>query len=391
MDTVKMVVVVDRETAIKAGRNQYGKVVVDVDVSQLSAAQRDILAGLPLNYIDRSDVANPYAAHPHLSDQIVLPPVGDASMESVRILLDARPEALSAYQQAQEEKIRKEDENVEAKCTEIMNGEKRNEILRKIVAGNSFTNATPFYGDKYTQWWDAHQVEFASELDVLRAEIELKKKAEEERIDQLCRERAEKVIAAGIEGLLQRDDDNEWEARRLSESEYGRHYGPVKALRERAVADAERRNAEERTTRKNQINAWVSAHGSENQKGRHALNLLPVDEVLDAMRDEAFISLDSFPRYQKIKRDDLDHDEYCEAGISCDVNAADHLTPEQYDQFAAITRTVAKPECKMTGAQVEALAHVCECKGSCDATLSRMSARVTLQVGAFTFTREYAL
>ncbi len=95
-------------------------------------------------------------------------------------------------------------------------------------------------------------------------------------------------------------------------------------------------------------------------------------------------SLDSFPRYEKIKKGDLDHSEYCGAGISCSVLDADHLTAEQYDQFAAIQK--AAPQ----GAKIEALAHECECK-ECDAKLARLSAKVSLAVGAFAFTREYAL
>jgi hypothetical protein len=42
---------------------------------------------------------------------------------------------------------------------------------------------------------------------------------------------------------------------------------------------------------------WIAAHGSEDQRGRHAAGLLPIEEVIDALADEAFASVADLPRY----------------------------------------------------------------------------------------------
>jgi hypothetical protein len=42
---------------------------------------------------------------------------------------------------------------------------------------------------------------------------------------------------------------------------------------------------------------WVAAHGSEDQRGRHAAGLLPMAEVVDALTDDAFALVADLPRY----------------------------------------------------------------------------------------------
>ncbi|MGE3844024.1 MAG: hypothetical protein AB7I50_20830 [Vicinamibacterales bacterium] len=42
---------------------------------------------------------------------------------------------------------------------------------------------------------------------------------------------------------------------------------------------------------------WVAARGSEDQRGRHAAGLLPIEEVIDALADEAFASVADLARY----------------------------------------------------------------------------------------------
>lgn len=47
------------------------------------------------------------------------------------------------------------------------------------------------------------------------------------------------------------------------------------------------------------IAAWVAERGSEDQRGRHAAGLLPVEEVIDALTDEAFAAVSDIPRYSR--------------------------------------------------------------------------------------------
>lgn len=45
------------------------------------------------------------------------------------------------------------------------------------------------------------------------------------------------------------------------------------------------------------IAVWVAENGSEDQRRRHAAGLLPITEVIDALTDEAFATVDDMPRY----------------------------------------------------------------------------------------------
>lgn len=51
--------------------------------------------------------------------------------------------------------------------------------------------------------------------------------------------------------------------------------------------------------RKQAIAAWVDASGSPDQRARHAAGLLPMEEAIDAMTDEAFAPLAAYPRYER--------------------------------------------------------------------------------------------
>ena len=42
---------------------------------------------------------------------------------------------------------------------------------------------------------------------------------------------------------------------------------------------------------------WVAAHGSDDQRGRHAAGLLPVAEAIEALTDDAFAAVADLPRY----------------------------------------------------------------------------------------------
>jgi hypothetical protein len=44
---------------------------------------------------------------------------------------------------------------------------------------------------------------------------------------------------------------------------------------------------------------WVARHGSDDQRARHAAGLLPAEEVIEALTDEAFSAVDDMPRYPR--------------------------------------------------------------------------------------------
>lgn len=45
------------------------------------------------------------------------------------------------------------------------------------------------------------------------------------------------------------------------------------------------------------VTEWLAAHGSEDQRGRHAAGLLPIEEVIEALADDAFAGVADLPRY----------------------------------------------------------------------------------------------
>ena len=67
----------------------------------------------------------------------------------------------------------------------------------------------------------------------------------------------------------------------------------ARAVRQAQVAEGVRVHEE----RKHAIAAWVAAHGTSEQQARHAAGLLPMDEAIEAMADEAFAPLADYPRY----------------------------------------------------------------------------------------------
>jgi hypothetical protein len=51
--------------------------------------------------------------------------------------------------------------------------------------------------------------------------------------------------------------------------------------------------------KKRAIADWISAHGSPEQRARQAAGMLPMDEAIEAMADEAFVPLRGLPRYAR--------------------------------------------------------------------------------------------
>jgi len=91
-------------------------------------------------------------------------------------------------------------------------------------------------------------------------------------------------------------DTDEGPARDLVREAFRRFRTDVKADAERRAKDRgehDRRHEE----RKLAVDKWVAAHGTEEQKARHAAGLLPIREVIEALTDEAFQALADRPVY----------------------------------------------------------------------------------------------
>lgn len=93
-------------------------------------------------------------------------------------------------------------------------------------------------------------------------------------------------------------DRDEPPARDVPEEAHRRFRADERARRERNLGEHARRIALHEEKRRF-IAAWIAAKGTQDQRERHAVGLLPVTEIVDAMADEAFAPLCDWPRYKR--------------------------------------------------------------------------------------------
>ncbi len=138
------------------------------------------------------------------------------------------------------------------------------------------------------------------------------------------------------------------------------------------------------------INSWVETFGDSNQKGRLKLNLLPDGEVLTEIRDTVFEKLDGFPRYEKIKSDEISCScEYDHQEIEFNVTDSDSATPEEFELLNGIMELM--PEAKVILRDHIGFCERCHNNDLPDGEIQRKSILVTVEHGSFTLSREYAV
>jgi hypothetical protein len=155
--------------------------------------------------------------------------------------------------------------------------------------------------------------------------------------------------------------------------------------------DARLSDAKEQAKEK-QVAEWVGAKGTASQQERLKAGVLPRQEILDAIKAEAFAPADQKPgvfEYEPVTRENLhaDIELYDDHGhgVACEYNALTELTAVQFETYTAI-------KAALPGATLELRTHHCTCKDSdCNAEMDRDSVKAVLTVGALTFTKEYKL
>jgi hypothetical protein len=134
--------------------------------------------------------------------------------------------------------------------------------------------------------------------------------------------------------------------------------------------------------------AWVAERGTDSQRARLAAGVLPIVEVMAAVRAETFAALDDgTPRYERLAREDMATPDEgdCEHGDpNYDADTATELTEAQFAALSAIK--AAAP----AGSIVQARIHTASCD-DCKKTTSRYSALVTVDWHGTELSREYAL
>lgn len=347
MKTTKMRINVDQTTAIREGKNQYGTTVIDINPADLTPEQRATLAASWMEYDRENGLTIPYPQR-DFSD---LPKIGEATIETARIILDAHAAAkIKAAREAAEKKVRdaaEKKQRHENTITQIL-GE-TDDWLSDHIEKSHPAVAPNYYRGFYIHYEGTEVV-----------------------TDPRLAEKMDRAIA------LRDIRDKERAAREKKEAE------------ERA--DLARAEAEKDARKKQQIADWVAAKGTDNQKKRAALNLLPQDEVLNALRDEAFAPLAAFARYEKITKSDVPcHCEDCdEPKIKFSTNTETEATAEDFDRMEQI-------QAALSGAVLTLRWHRGYCEtcsdpeDDSDGVFERHSIRVAITAGEFDFTREYAV
>ena len=355
METIKIHIRVDQSEAIRQGKNHYGDAVIEINPADLTPEQRNTLATCE-TWQENSRAE--YIRSPHYSvgfSSKALPQVGEATLETARVLLDALAEwRIRRVKEVEEEKIRAAAEKkrqIEDNIAQIL--AQTDEWLADNIEGGRPINSPAYYRGFYIRRESADVYTDPRVADKMDRAIILQESRNRERVE---RERAMQEKKEAAEKILIEAD-----------------------LRKRV-----------------QIADYVTAHGTENQKKRAALNLLPDDEVLNMMRDEAFAPLAGFERYEKITKHEIIAAGYCDCDddyadsdrFTYDVNDATEASAEDFETMEKIMDL-------MPGATVTLREH----QGYCDTCyekddemiIIRNSIRVAVTVGAFGFTREYAV
>ncbi len=142
------------------------------------------------------------------------------------------------------------------------------------------------------------------------------------------------------------------------------------------------------------IALWVAAHGTPEQQTRHAAGMLPMEEAIDGMTDEAFAAVGDRPLYARdgaarLQAHLRQYPQYAEASVTeldLIVTGA-----EAVKATAAQWALVQELHGLVPDATVNLRVHTLAWKNDRQApTLTLFGVVVTLRVGTFTLRREYA-
>lgn len=328
MKKVTVTAYVSRETAIKARLKTYGEIEIEVDPATLTETQRETLARVSV-----LGTATPIPVPGYPGKTIWLPAVPADIAQRVPEYLDAIAAALH-------------DAAAKYDTEKAVLAERSREAIEKALV-------MPM-----GSWVKSGVIEMPGHFYSLEVPADLK-------------------VRYDFRRALELAIRDEADAKRRAEDAAKRE-----ALRKEEKEEAEAKAA--------QIAAWVESKGSPSQQARRKRGLLSTDEVVNAIREEAFAPLAEFPRYDKITAEHVE-ESYgygYEPRITCSVEDADTATD---DQFATLTAI----EAAMPGCTAVLRLHQCVPKDS-DAdedeahAVIRHSVLVSIKVGAFEFSREYA-
>jgi hypothetical protein len=140
---------------------------------------------------------------------------------------------------------------------------------------------------------------------------------------------------------------------------------------------------------------WVERRGTLDQKARHAAGVLPLEEAIEGLSDEAFAGVGDRPRYlrdgvQRLEAHLRQFPRYADVVLQkrdlvVRSDIAQHATPRQWEWHAALRDA-------LPNAQVTLRTHRLSWRPDPDApSVTQVTALVTMRSGPFTLRREFAL
>ena len=145
-----------------------------------------------------------------------------------------------------------------------------------------------------------------------------------------------------------------------------------------------------------QIGLLLQEHGTDNQRERYAVGLLPEDELLALARYELFLPFAPFRRWAKLEVGDVRHERNCNGGVvtfsTCEPGS---LTHDEWSLFKQITVAIDAANggaLKWHGvtATFALVEHVGRCS-VCQAEAFGRAANIRIEWAGRPLSREYAL
>lgn len=332
---MQITVQLDKGDAVRLGHNNYGDIAIPVDVAELSQDERDYLA----SYHGGSRTINmnlKYAENGTLHWQL-FPPTTEGLRDLIRFTIE-KNQAEKKYEEAQQEDRRLRDHEAQAKHLAI-----RDQVIGYLLT----LGAQEFYS--------ATSGGFVS---IPGSSVSAPK-------SELLRDaRLEGQIIAAEAWVEQWRRDNA-ERQRLEDEEAQR----------------------KQTAKETQMAAWISTRGTASQQRRAAANLLDEQEIIDAMRNEAFEVLSSYEQYALMKKDEVCTCEYEPCRVSYSSKPADSATETEFSQLEQIQKLIQSVH---PSAVVQLRVHTGESE-TCENVVTRKGIKVSVQIGEFTFTREFGV
>lgn len=334
-ENIRALVEITEETAIRAGLKTFGKRIVKFDPATLSVAQREEFLTCPKEqcYKHEYKIRNLHLIN--LDNNVFSTRIGTdvttADEETIKDLLDLRISMRMQHEEKLLEEAEKEAEKIEHQIIKLV-AMPVNKLVRDIGYGNE-----PF----------EIRIQYFHNLP-----------ADDQRVAKKRSEACEIVDS-------------------LNKTHKAKRYE-----KEKTVLEAAERRQE-------QLNNWVMCYGNKNQKARHALNLLPENEILDALRNKAFECLDSCTRFERLTDEDVCICEYNdgESHVDYESQPSTEATECQFDAMSDIMALIPKATDAYTAQMID---HIGECSRCRNKVVSK-SVRIEVVVGELTFSREYAV